>query len=38
MVVDTNAVLAFPIAPEPLQPIARRQSQVAKRSGRVQHL
>ncbi len=31
-------MLTFPIAFEPLQPVARRQSQVSERSGRIQHL
>src|ERR1039458_3667762 len=38
LVVDANAVLPFATSFEPLQPVARRQSQVAQRSGRVQHL
>src|ERR1022692_1681636 len=38
LVVDANAMLACAIAFEPLQPVARRQRQVAQRSGRVHHL
>jgi len=38
LVIHANAVLAFPIAPQPLQPVAGRQSQVAERAGSVQHL
>jgi len=38
LLVDANAMLAFPISFEPLQPVAGRQSQVAQRSGRIQYL
>jgi hypothetical protein len=38
LVIDANAVLAFPITSEPLQAVAGRQSEVAKRSGRINDL
>jgi hypothetical protein len=38
LVVNPNAVLAIPIAPETLKPVAGRHSQIPQRSRRIEHL